>query len=136
MHRFEIIREIISAIAQWIMVLMVAVLPIALNVDAVRRLMRSPVVPGGSALPQRAAYIGAASNLLVYALPVLLLIHNIRNFDVPWSWQPFEYTMLALTALSVAAALIGPQYVRPQLIIAVLLPLLFWFVVSASSGIL
>lgn len=117
--------EVVSAIIQWSLILAVAVLPIVLNVDAVRRLRRSTVVGDGVFWRRRAAYVGAASNVFLYALPVTLLIHNVI-VNAPWDWGPVQDAMVALFLLSIVLAIVGPKNVRPQLIIGVLIPFFFW----------
>jgi hypothetical protein len=114
-----------SAIIQWGIVLVVAILPIALVVDAVRRLRRSNV-----SWRQWSAYVGAVSSLSVYALPVLLLIHNMLVISsAPWRSGPTLYAICALVVLSIVLAIVGPKHVRPQLIISALLPFFFWLFV-------
>lgn len=127
------VEEVISAIIQWVVVLVVATLPIVLNVDAARRLRRSVAVGNEFSWSQRAAYVGAVSNVLVYVLPLALLIHNIIVND-PWDSDPFFDAMLAFVLLSIVLAIVGPKNVRAQLLIGVLLPLVFWL--SLPHGIL
>ena len=126
MQRIEFFVEIVSAIIQWTLILVVAVLPIVLDVDAVRRLRRSVVVENRFSWRRRAAYLGTVSNVFVYVLPVTLLIHNVI-VNAPWYSDPFQDALVALVLLSIALAIIGPKNVRPQLIIGVLLPFFFWF---------
>jgi hypothetical protein len=117
-----------SAIIQWGTVLAVAVLPIALVVDAVRRLWRS-----NGSWRERSAYVGAASSLFVYSLPVLLLIHNMFVISsAPWRSAPIQYAMNAFVVLSMVLAIVGPKNVRAQLIISALLPFFFWLFVPRS----
>ena len=125
MQRIAFVGELISAAIQWILILAVAVLPIVLNVDAVRRLRRSASTDKGPAWRRRAAYGGVGCNVLVYALPVTLLIHNVI-VTAPWDSDPFQDAIVALVVLSIGLAIVGPRYVRPQLIIGVLFPFLFW----------
>ncbi len=136
MQRVDLLREIISAIFQWTWVLLAAVLPIALDIDVVRRLRRSRAVDSNASWRQRAAYVGAASNVLVFALPITFLIHNVMVTAPWWDWRPFQDALVAAFALSIALAIVGPKYVRAQLTIGVLLPFFFWLIVSSSSGIL
>jgi hypothetical protein len=118
------------AIIQWATVLVVAVLPLALLVDAVRRLWRASVVGSNASWRQRSAYVGAASSLFVYALPVMLLIHNMFVIsNAPWRSALIQYAMNAFVVLSVVLAIVGPKNVRPQLIISALLPFFFWLFV-------
>jgi hypothetical protein len=119
-----------SAIIQWATVLVVAVLPVALVVDAVRRLWRAPVLGSNASWRQWSAYVGAASSLFVFTLPVMLLIHNMFvSSNAPWRWEPFQYAMTACVVLSIALAVVGPKNVRPQLMISALLPFFFWLLV-------
>lgn len=126
--------DIISAIIQWTVVIAVAFLPIALDVDAIRRLRKSPAADGKASWRHRAAYVGAASNVCVYGLPITLLVHNII-VNTPWDSDPVYAAMTVLVVLSIVLAIVGPKYVRPQLIIGVLLPFLFWLIFP-SRGIL
>ena len=125
MQRIGFLGEVVSAIIQWALVLVVAIFPIALNVDAVRRLRRSTVVGERFSWRRRAAYVGAASNVFLYALPITLLIHNVI-VNAPWDWNPVQDALVALFLLSIVLAVVGPKNVRPQLIIGVLLPFFFW----------
>ena len=124
MQRVGFLGVAVSAIIQWALILVVAVLPIVLNVDAIRRLRRSTVV-GNRFSWRRAAYVGAASNVFLYTLPITLLIHNVI-VNAPWDWNPVQYAMVAMFLLSIVLAIVGPKNVRPQLIIGVLLPFFFW----------
>jgi len=133
-QRIGFLGEVVSATIQWALILVVAVLPIVLNVDAVRRLRRSTVVGNRFSWRRRAAYVGAASNVFVYALPVTLLIHNVI-VNAPWDWDPVQDAMVVLFLLSIVLAIVGPKNVRPQLIIGVLLPFFFWLLFP-SRGIL
>lgn len=117
--------EIIFAIIQWAMIIVVAFLPIALDVDAVRRLRRSSAADSTSPWRHRAAYVGVGSNIFVFGLPITLLVHNII-VNSPWDSDPIYSAMAVLVALSIVLAVVGPKYVRPQLTIGALLPLLFW----------
>ena len=132
--RIEFLREVISAIIQWTVIIAVAVLPVVLDVDAVRRLRRSPTADSRASWRHRAAYVGAASNIFVYGLPITLLIHNII-VNSPWDSDPIYVAMTVLFVLSIGLAIVGPKFVRPQLIIGVLLPFLFWLLFP-SRGIL
>ena len=125
MPRIESLVEVISAITQWTLLIVVAVLPIALDVDAVRRLRRSPTADSRAPWRHRAAYVGATSNLFVYGLPIALVIHNMI-VNTPWVSDPIYVAMTVLFVLSIVLAIVGPIYVRPQLIIGVLLPFFFW----------
>src|SRR6267154_863349 len=125
MQGIEFLVEVVSAVIQWAMILVVAVLPIVLDVDALRRLRRSAVVDNKFSWRRRAAYLGTASNVFVYALPVTLLIHNVI-VNAPWDSDPVQDAVVALVLLSIVLAIVGPKNVRPQLIIGVLLPFFFW----------
>jgi hypothetical protein len=133
-QRIGFLAADVSAIIQWALILVVAVLPIVLNVDAVRRMRRSAVVGSRFSWRRLAAYVGAASNGFVYVLPVTLLIHNMI-VNAPWDSDPVQDAMVALTLLSIVLAIVGPKNVRPQLIIGVLLPFFFWLL-FVSRGIL
>jgi hypothetical protein len=124
-QRIGFLGEVVSAIIQWALILVVAIFPIVLNVDAVRRLRRSTVIGNSVSWRRRAAHVGAASNVFLYALPVALLIHNVI-VNAPWDWDPVQDAMVALFLLSIVLAIVGPKNVRPQLIIGVLLPFFFW----------
>lgn len=126
MQHIEFLVEIVVAIIQCIVTLVVAVLPIVLDVHAVRRLRRSAVADNRFSWRRRAAYLGAASNVLVYALPVTLLIHNVI-VNAPWDSDPVQDALVALVPLSIVLAIVGPKNVRLQLLIGGLLPFLFWF---------
>src|SRR5476649_1639377 len=106
--------DIISAIYQWLIILFVAILPMALNIDAVRRLRRSQAPDNRPAWRHRAACAGAASNILVYSLPLTLLVQKMYLY----SDQVF-FAMNVLFVISVGLALVGPIYVRPQLLVGV-----------------
>jgi len=125
MQRIGLLGEVVSAIIQWALILVVAVLPIVLNVVTVRRLRRSAVVGNRFSWRRRAAYVGAASNVFVYTLPVALLIHNVI-VDAPWDSDLVQDAMVALFLLSIVLAIVGPKNVRAQLIIGVSLPFFFW----------
>jgi hypothetical protein len=121
------VEEIISAIFQWTAIIVVAFLPIVLDLDAVRRLRRSLTADSRASWRHRAAYLGAGSNILVYGLPITLLVHNII-VNSPWDPDLIFVAMTILSVLSIGSAIVGPKYVRPQLIIGVLLPLFFWLI--------
>lgn len=116
----------LSSAMQWIVILVVAILPLVLTLDALRRLKRAPVAGSKDVLRKRAAYFAAGSNVLAYALPIVLLVHNVK-VNAPWDWEPFQYALIALGLLSIALGVCAPRNVRPQLLIAALMPLLFWF---------
>jgi hypothetical protein len=46
------------------------------------------------------------------------------------------FAMTVLFVVSVGVAVVGPIYVRPQLLIGVLLSFFFWWILRGSSGIL
>ena len=125
MQRIAFVAGIVSAAIQRIFVLVVAVLPIVLNVDAVRRLRRSTLAGNGLVWQRRAAYAGACCNAFVYALPLALLIHNVIVIT-PWDSDPIQDAIFAFFLLSIILAIVGPAYVRLQLIIGPLIPILFW----------
>jgi len=130
----QLLVEIISAIIQWTVIIGMAFLPIVLDVDAVRRLRRTPDSDSRASWRHRAAYVGAASNILVFGLPITLLVRNII-VNSPWDSDPIYVAMTVLVVLSILLAIVGPKYVRPQLIIGVLLPFSFWLIFP-SRGIL
>jgi hypothetical protein len=117
--------EVISVLIEWTVIITVAILPIVLDVDALRRLTRSPTADSRASWGHRAAYVGTASNIFVYGLPITLLIHNII-VNSPWDSGPIYDAMTALFVLSMVLAIVGPKHVRAQLIIGVLLPFFFW----------
>jgi hypothetical protein len=127
--------ETISAILQWTVILVGVALPVVLDADAVRRLRKSPVFDSRASWRKRAGYLGAASNTLVYALPIALLIHNVVTVHF-WDSERFTAAFAALFVLSMALAVAAPRYVRPQLIIGVLIPFFLWLCVWASAGVL
>ena len=131
MQRIKFAVDIISGVIQFGMVLVFAVFPIILDVDALRRLRRSSVVDNKLSWRRRAAYLGAASNVFVYALPVTLLIHNVV-VNAPWDSDPFQDALVSLVLLSILLAILGPKNVRPQLIISALLPFFFWFILPGG----
>jgi hypothetical protein len=133
MHFLESIRIVVSAIFQWIFFLAAATSPIALNVWAWQRLRQPPVPDSAKPWSRRVAYIGLASNFCGYALP---LVAFIRNFTLLNSGRPVFAEQLvdgelilkvvaALFVLSLALGAIAPKYVRFQLMVSPLLPLLF-----------
>jgi hypothetical protein len=63
----------IFATCQWFTGLFAAILPIVLNIDVVHRLRRWHAADNRSSWRHRVAYVGAASNISVYCLPVALL---------------------------------------------------------------
>jgi len=130
----QLLVQIISAIIQWTVIIALAFLPIVFDADAVRRLRRSPAADSRASWRHRAAYVGAASNILVFSLPIMLLVHNII-VNSPWDSDPIYVAMTVLVVLSILLAIVGPKYVRPQLIIGVLIPFSFWLIFP-SRGIL
>ena len=133
-HILESIRGVVSAIFQWIFILAAATSPIALNVWAWRRLRRPPIPDRGTPLRRRSAYIGLASNLCGYALPLGAAIRNVVlatsgrpvRGDEFVDWNLIMMATVALLLLSLALGAIGPKYVRLQLMLAPVLPFLFW----------
>jgi hypothetical protein len=121
-------QEIFSAVAQWAVILVAAILPLALIADAVRRLRRSSIPGPRFPRQKRAGYVSAVGGAFVYVLPIILLVHNVRARE-PWDWNPFQYAMIGLVVLAIAGACVAPKYARVQLILGGLIPFLFWLLI-------
>ena len=134
MRLLESIHDVISAIIQWVFILVAATSPIVLDVWAWIRLRRSPVPYIGAPWQRRVAYLSLASNCCAYALPLAALVRNFTLLNSGRGgsahglvdWGLTQSILAAFVVLSLVLAAIGPKYVRPQLIISPLLPFFFW----------
>jgi hypothetical protein len=125
-HLLETIREVISAIFQWVFILAAATSPIVLNLWAWMRLRRPPVPEIGPPWQRRVAYLSFTINFFAYVLPLAALIRNSGLLDSGRAlqadelvdWRLLQDVLIASVALSVGLAALGPKYVRIQLILS------------------